>query len=385
MTIFKYLNERRGSLHIALGMSASIGLLSYALVRALKPFAANELRNSFENLVNMDAHSVANLLKQDLLKNYGNFKNLTNLTWAPCRTGDDSPHEFLILLRDPTLPKYSASCRNVPFSFSHFRTTEAVSTQAVRLSDLSLKEYTPVEEINNFRHRFRFSNFNSDPMRDTLVSELLVESNSKETALRKILQVVIDVGRTLRPAPRSLTARICRNISGSVCDSEFVSVLDLSFLDSSGRIMNVSFNTFNSIALISNSGLSQNPLAASVKLSGVGGRIDYRSNSFCISAIGGTNPLLYVLDGAQDAFGSNYFLTVHGKLVRGDGSSVWPNPDPKYTSLAFDNLHWLLLRSDGAIFKTKNIEDPSSFSRVEGLSLPMAVALSTGAGPDPCP
>ena len=75
-------------------------------------------------------------------------------------------------------------------------------------------------------------------------------------------------------------------------------------------------------------------------------------------------------------------------LLNSSGTNVWAENDPKFVSIANDNVNWLLLRSDGTVFKVQDITKVGTTQPegqlIQWVKIPTAIAITTGKGPEPC-
>ena len=348
-------------------------LLAFAFLASSLRQSKTTVRNNVESSVMMGGHSVAALLKEDIALNYQKYSDLSDPTWSSCRSAV-TPSEFLSVLQVP------GACRNVPFVFTHFRTGDVAAVTTVTLSELTSRTLLP--NIGNFsaQQTILITGFNPDAQRNQLIANLNVDGGSK--AIHKTIRMVIDVARTISSPIGSSTAKICRSVAGAVCEPEGESIT-LSYLDSNGRVISLSYT--ESVGEINPVDTLRSPAALSVAVKNIGPSstgTDYSAKSFC-PAGPGSPALSYVSDTASGP-GGDYYLTFDGRLLRANGSGAWASPEPEYVSIGYTGSIWLVLRSDGAVLKSPNIEDPSSFKAVKGLVIPAAVKITTGPGPVPC-
>jgi hypothetical protein len=388
--IFKnHLSNNTGNLVLVTAVAIAGAMVAFALLNSSLSVVKSAGKNAQTSKVMMDAHSVAGLFKVELANNYESFK--TSAAWASCRSGGTTPNAFVKVLNAPG-DICGAGASSINFVLTNFKDADT-NLSSIKLNELIYKgpvsSPTPttlvgISALNGFSHKINIQMFNTDTSRNQLIASLQTEGSENNKSVRQEMKMMIDVSRTVNPPTGSNTATICRSVAGAICDESSAPLL-LSYLDSSGRILNVSHDESSGVTLISDPNLAVEPLAVSVKNLATT-RTNYRSDSFCINAIQGSTPIMYLIDAATDSgVGDHFYLSAHGKLMNGaTGAEIWV--DPKITSIAFDNAKWYLLRSDGAVFRSNNIAGAvSNMQAVNGLILPTAEKLTMGPGPAPCP
>ena len=174
----------------------------------------NANQNNAELSILLSAHSLAAQVKTDLLENYKVYTDVLNATWIPCRVNPTSPAEFLKIVSSPQ--GYPATCASVPFVVQHSKTNENVPLTQVPLSVLFAKQFIANDSLNGLKQVFWFASVNTDPDRTQLYSDAIISSS--KTAISKRQRLVIDLARTVASPKRSVAAKICRTIPGSVCE-----------------------------------------------------------------------------------------------------------------------------------------------------------------------
>ena len=244
----------------------------------------------------------------------------------------------------------------------------------------------PVATLGNiFSSSLSLTDVNNNPTRNQLIGNIAVKvaSGQRELANDHSSRFIIDVARTVNNAPGNHTCHICRTVPGSVCCND---ELQMAYLEiGTGRLIDFNYDATTSTFSLSVDPAAPDPLAVSVKnLPAANGY--HHLGTFCIPGIETGSPVPYVVDAAT-ASGINYFLTVHGYILKEASPNTFAPTrvasDPKITSIAYDDSagDWYLLRDDGAVLKTTDITNTGSYTAVPGLILPTAQALAFGKGP----
>jgi hypothetical protein len=338
------------------------------------------LKNTQEDSSMLVAHSIAALLKEDIQTNYSNYSNTSNTAWAPCRT-TASVTEFINKLNSP-----AGNCANVSFLFNNFEVIPATGQNAA--TSLTLAQLSPVLtspqktlrpksglDFFEFDAVVTITSFNTAADRNLLNGTIQLTSKNLSFKVNKTIPMSIDVGKTVLAPTARASSRVCRSVAGSVCELGG-GQLDMTFLNSSGQILRLATDQ-----TVSDTGLTTALTTVSVKNIDNSAKTEYSTNSFCLPTSPGV-PVPWILDAATDNDGNTYYLTVHGMLLDSTGTNRWAVNDPKFISIAYDNVYWLLLRSDGTVFRTLNIVTLDSMEQVS--ILPTAIAITTGKGPNPC-
>ena len=350
-------NERGGILLAALATSAVSALTAYWIAVVTANQVPVAIKSSTESVVMSSSQSLAALIKLDFHKNFEDFKAGTS-NWAPCNPSSDIS-SFLQVLNSPP----SQACAAVAFRWTAFHVAKGGTDASVPVSQIIGTLFHWSEQPNNFHISFRLSEFNLNPERNQVLGEVRLTPKS-ETGTTTSVRLVIDLQRTLSHPLGDASCRICRTIAGSVCCTK--EVLNLAYLDASGRFMNATFDPkMVTLALL------ENPVVGT-------SRTNYYQNSLCPT---------YSLDVASDT-NLNYALTMDGRVLASNGAEIWATPDPKMMSISYlPGEGWFVLRSDGAVFRTTLLSAQHSFVEIQNLRLPLAEKLVMGSGPSasPCP
>ncbi|NBX69618.1 MAG: hypothetical protein EBR01_11725 [Proteobacteria bacterium] len=351
----------------------------FGLNYSLTQYQTN-LKLSQEDNVMLVAHSIAALLKEDIQTNYSNYSNTSNTAWTACRT-TASVTEFINRLNSP-----AGNCANVSFLFNNFEVIPATGQNAA--TSLTLAQLSPVLtspqktlrpksglDFFEFDAVVTITSFNTAADRNLLNGTIQLVSKNLNFKVNKTITMAIDIGKTVLAPLGKATAKLCRSVAGSVCELGG-GQLDMTFLNSSGQILRLATDQ-----TVSDTGLTTALTTVSVKNIDNSAKTEYSTNSFCLPTSPGV-PVPWILDAATDNDGNTYYLTVHGMLLDSTGTNRWAVNDPKFISIAYDNVYWLLLRSDGTVFRTLNIVTLDSMEQVS--ILPTAIAITTGKGPNPC-
>lgn len=374
-------NKTQGNLLLSTLLSVlAVTSAYFGLNYSLTQYQTN-LKLSQEDNVMLVAHSIAALLKEDIQTNYSNYSNTSNTAWTACRT-TASVTEFINKLNSPT-----GNCANVNFLFNNFEVIPATGQNVA--TSLTLAQLSPVLtspqktlrpksglDFFEFDAVVTITSFNNAADRNLLNGTIQLTSKNLSFKVNKTITMAIDIGKTVRAPAVRATSRLCRSVAGSVCELGGGSE-DITFLIPGGQIMRVATDQTPV-----ETGITASPTSVSVKnIVDENTKTEYSTNSFCLPTSPGV-PVPWILDAATDNNGNTYYLTVHGMLLDSTGTNRWSVNDPKFISIAYDNVYWLLLRSDGAVFRTLNIVTLDSMEQVS--FLPTAIAITTGKGPNPC-
>lgn len=345
----------------------------------------------------MSTHSVAALIKDDLLTNWDRFKTAGG-PWQPCRmsvglTGAVTVVDFLNLLQAPPTP----ACNIVPFVFAHFGTlaNPLVPTQ-VPLMALKAADLVPLRPINGFRAVFKMSEFNivDGKKRYQIGGTFGLQTINDKVPLQTQVKFVIDGSRTLNEAVRIPYYGICRNVPGSICPKGRITLV---YRDTTARLRYVKYDLETGTTKIDFYDGNEYLLGtvASVKV-GKGSPTVYRKDGFCNSGLSSG----LIIDSAKAKDG-DYFLTTYGNIVTqsssvtryGYGLEIWTHHQQQYYggrvhSIAFKEGIWYVLLSGGlesqVLWTTDITQPPSSFLAIEGISLKSAWSLAMGEGAAAC-
>jgi hypothetical protein len=383
--IFKN-THKSGNISSAAALSAlGVGISFLMLGLSLISYRTN-LKNMREGTALLFAHSAAALLKEDILTNFQRYSDTINdVSWRDCRTTAPSVTEFIKILNNPSQydpsPPRPPKCSQVNFSFNNFQLASESLKNVGQTTNLQLGQLknTPLQpggssKLVQFKTNLTINSFNTNPDRNLLEGTITLQSNDSTS---KTIRLAIDISRTVNAPRNDPSAKICRSIAGSVCSSDsLLSQSDITFLNSSGQIMKLGADKS-----ISDIGITVDLRVVSVKNLLGSQKTEYYTESFCLPSSPGSS-VPWIIDAASDSNGNSYYLTTHGMLLDSTGTNKWAQINPTYVSIAFDNIYWLLLRSDGTILKTTNIETLENLQEV--IQIPQAVMLTTGAGPNPC-
>ncbi len=349
-------------------------------------------RESAESITLVTAHGVANLLKQDLLYNYES-RYLAGKEGWPLACGNSSNrniYDFVSVLKSPT-----AACANtqlyLPFlgTSGVSKTVNCLSTpnQCVALSNFRTANLKADTAYNGYDITVTLTGFGMSSSSQLEGEVQLVRKDFRGVAneglsVKRTTRLQIDLDRLNNPELNAVqNCRACRNTPGALCcDSQF----PVSYLDGQGRVFDAILSSGVVVRTL-RAGIAENPLALSMKVSPT--PTVYTSGAYCLPA-SSPRKNYWVIDAV--VYGSRkYFLTTHGRLVDENITDLWTVPDPKFVSIAHDGDQFILLRSDGQLFKLANgsIANPDQMVEMAGYSIPLAEKLVMGEGPalEACP
>lgn len=407
MTTFKLRRFPKGNVLLtALVFSVIAGTLGVYLLRNTSQQARLAKRSGNESIVLMTAHAAATLLKAELFNNYtDSFEPST--AWPECKkVGMEGPTQFLRILSNPADATYVTNttvCPTKTLALSRFKVGSAstLTLQAFRTA-----VFVPNDKINGFDVQMKVTDFNLDAQRTQILGDVSL-SITKPLPVQKTLRFAIDLKRTLNPTRQIAGCTICRTTPGAVCCG---GTYRFTYLNSSGELIDASYdletqmltqtsNTqYNTIASVDRI----NPRFVTVKIGqgrgpALDARVDYDAGDYCLNNVDAANPLLWVVDGVRGTdlgtgLEDDFYLTTHGNIIQNianpfdnmntnSGTVAHANGvvlDPKIISIAYSDDTFSLLRSDGAILRTRTLTDPDAWTEVNGLRVPTAVRLAMG-------